>query len=530
MNRGRYFLYARKSSEPDDRQALSIESQKKELLSRFGHFTIVEIIEESRTAKEPGRPQFEAMMKRLERGEADGLIAWHPDRLSRNSVDAGRIIYDLDLGKIQDLKFAGYNFENSPEGKWMLSVILSQSKYFVDKLSKDVRRGLKMKLEMGWRPGVAPIGYLNNLADHKGLRTIVPDPERFPLVRRMWDLMLTGAYSPPRIMEIAAKEWGFRTLERRKRGGTPLSKTGTYSLFSNPFYTGVFEYDGQIYQGQHTPMISESEFWKVQALLGRKGRPRPKTRRDFAFTGLMRCGECGCGITAEEKVKFNKTTGQTHKYLYYHCTKKKRYVTCRQPSIENRNLEAQFSQALLHLTVNEDFLEWALQYLEELRENESGASRLQQDGVERAYKGSLRQLDELLSIRLRGLIDDGEFEAKRRSLLQEQMEMKANLDNPAEKVEKVFEQVERTCRFALHLKSRFENGTLQEKRIILENVGSNLRLQDKILYFEPVAPFECFKNVSKKSKWRGIVQDVRTFCRGATNDWIVPANATTADE
>jgi DNA invertase Pin-like site-specific DNA recombinase len=210
----RYFVYVRKSSEPDDRQALSIESQKKELLSRFEALSIVEIIEESRTAKAPGRPKFEAMMKRLEKGEADGLIAWHPDRLSRNSVDAGRLIYDLDLGKIKDLKFAGYNFENNPEGKWMLSVILSQSKYFVDKLPIDVHRGLKTKLEMGWRPGVAPIGYLNNLAAPKGLRTIIPDPERFALIRQMWDLMLTGAYSPPCIPELATRGWGLRTVDQ----------------------------------------------------------------------------------------------------------------------------------------------------------------------------------------------------------------------------------------------------------------------------------------------------------------------------
>src|SRR4028119_1400172 len=112
------------------------------------------------------------MLKRLEKGEAQGIIAWHPDRLARNSVDGGRIIYDLDQGKLLDLKFPQYHFENTPEGKWMLSIIFGQSKYFVDKLSKDVKRGLKEKVERGWRPGVAPIGYLNDRSDTKGNRTI----------------------------------------------------------------------------------------------------------------------------------------------------------------------------------------------------------------------------------------------------------------------------------------------------------------------------------------------------------------------
>ncbi len=522
----RYFLYARKSSEPDDRQALSIESQKKELLERFGHLQILEILEESRTAKEPGRPHFERLMKRLENGEADGIIAWHPDRLSRNSVDAGRIIYDLDRGKLKDLKFAQYNFENTPEGKWMLAVILSQSKYFVDKLSKDVKRGLRAKLEMGWRPGVAPIGYLNNLADHKGLRTLVPDPERFALVRQMWDLMLTGAYSPSRILEVASAEWGLRTVERHKIGGSPLSYSGIYRLFTNRFYYGVFEYGGQLHQGRQQPMISEEEFWKVQELLGRKGRPRPKTKRTFAYTGLMRCAECGCMVTAEEKVKRNRTNDGVRTYVYYHCTKKKRAVRCAQPCLENRVLEEQISRVLQTVDVPEEFLQWARHYIKELRQAEESENGVKRENLQRAYSSTGKQLDELLGVRLRGLIDDNEFERKRLMLLREQAALKTQLDDPAAQTKLALERVERTCEFATNLKIRFETGTIEEKRIILENVGSNLLLRDKILRFEPIAPFHHFQRAGEKSNWRGIVKDVRTFCLEAREEFSVPSIAT----
>lgn len=155
-----YFLYVRKSEEDDGRQVQSIGDQLKigrELAESAG-VEISEIFQEARSAKRPGRPVFNEMIARIEAGEAEGIIAWHPDRLSRNAVDAGLIIDMLDRGVLRDLKFQSYKFENTPEGKWMLSIVLGQSKYYVDKMSVEVRRGIRSKLEQGHYPQVAPPG------------------------------------------------------------------------------------------------------------------------------------------------------------------------------------------------------------------------------------------------------------------------------------------------------------------------------------------------------------------------------------
>jgi len=498
----KYFLYCRKSSEAEDRQVLSIESQKSEMARLAAGWTgdaIVATFEESMSARKPGRPVFEDMLRRIEKGEADGVVAWHPDRLARNSVDGGRIIYLLDNGKLKDLKFATLTFENNPQGKFMLSIIFGYSKYYVDSLSENIRRGIRTKLEKGWLPNMAPTGYLND----REARTIVPDPERFPLMRRMWDLMLTGTYSPRQILEIATDQWGLRTKKRRRTGGKALTLGAIYKIFEAPFYAGVIERHGRTYPGKHEPMVTLEEFGRVQALLGRPRLPRPKVR-EFAFTGLIRCGSCGCAVTAEEKVKPSGL-----RFVYYHCTRKRK-PGCTEPAISLPKLEEAILRFLSELTIPEEIHRWTLARLEEATKDETSLDALGRSSVEAALAGATKQLDNLTVMRVRELISEEEFVKQRQGLERERLRLTGQA---AAAPQSWLEPAEMLVSFRFRAISWFQTGEIEIQRLILAVAGSNPTLKGREVNIDAAKPFQRQPDAGDFPQMWSTVEDVRTGIR-----------------
>ncbi len=330
------------------------------------------------------------------------------------------------------------------------------------------------KADRGWLPSRPPLGYLNDKIEH----TIIMDEERFHLVRKMWDLMLTGNFTPPQIREIANKEWGFKTPKHKRSGGDELSLSVIYKLFTNIFYTGMFEWMNKIYNGNHKPMITMEEYDRVQILLGRNGRPRMK-RHEFAYTGIILCGDCGGMITATDRLKIVKGTGELKSYIYYHCTKKKKGVPCKvQKPITLEDLEAQIDIELEKNTILPEFQQWAIEILNKNNNQEIDDRTKIYEMRHKALADAQMELDNLTKMRYKGLIDDETFIKEADPLKEKIARLKGELRETEDRAEKWLELTEKTFYFATYARKAFMVGTLNQKREIFNALGSNFSLKD----------------------------------------------------
>ncbi len=467
----KFFLYARKSTDVEDKQVLSIEAQITELraLAKQNNLAIVEELTEKQSAKIPGRPIFGEMLKRIEHGEADGILAWHPDRLARNSVDGGQIIYLIDCGRIAALKFPQFWFEPTPQGKFMLNIAFGQSKYYVDSLSENTKRGLRKKVRRGEYPSVAPIGYINDVRT----KSIVVDRKKSRIIRQAFELYAKGNSRLEDISNFLAQR-GILS-----RGGKRIHKTRATFILSNPFYTGLFKYGGELHEGKYEPIITKKLFDTAQEILRQRGKPRHKQKNEpQAFCGLISCAECGMMITAE------KQKG----HIYYRCTKKK--VKCAQPYVREEELDRQLSSLIQKVSLRPDWAEKLLAMAEKDRKvSAQSVSAFVQEaqGKIRAIQAKLQRL---LDGYLEQDIEREVYREQKTKLLLEKKSLDEKMTRIEQKQNDWLEPFQNWIKVALTLvKIARDNNLLSKKVVAKEIFGSNLRLASRAVRGEPVFPY-----------------------------------------
>jgi len=332
----RYCLYARKSTEQEDKQVLSIDSQIHEMekMAANDNLDIVMMKKESHSAKEAGqRPVFNEIVEELKQGKYTGILTWAPDRIARNAGDLGRIVDLMDQKKLLEIRTFGQRFTNTPNDKFMLMILGSQAKLENDNKVINVKRGLRARCETGYRPGIAPTGYLNERDRDKRCQMYV-DPIRAPIIKSVFEKVGSG-WSGRKVYQWL-NEINFTTKTDHR-----LLLGNLYIILRNPFYTGDFEYprkSGNWYHGKHEPLVTKELFEKVQKTIADNSIAKTNSK-EFAFTKLIRCGHCDSGITADEKFKKLKDGG-TNRHVYYFCTTAKQ-VECKNPAINEKELIAE---------------------------------------------------------------------------------------------------------------------------------------------------------------------------------------------
>jgi len=316
----RYCLYARKSTEQDEKQALSIDLQIKEMaqIAERLKLNVVAIKKESHSAKASGqRPVFQELLKEIDQGTYNGILTWAPDRLSRNAGDLGSVVDLMDEKKLIHIQTYGQTFSNSPNEKFLLMILCSQAKLENDNKSINVKRGLRARVEMGLWPCKPPTGYTKYKRMDQKCESVI-DPERAPIIKQMFEKIAYDGWSGRKVYQWLKHDINFKT-----ENNIHLSLGNLYRILQNHFYYGRFEFpkeSGNWYNGAHKTIIAKELFDLVQEKIKSQTLEPRSSQKEFAFTKIMTCGLCGLGITADEKFKHQKN-GNVNRYVYYKCTR-----------------------------------------------------------------------------------------------------------------------------------------------------------------------------------------------------------------
>ena len=478
----KYILYCRKSSESEDRQVMSLDAQEVELtnLAKRNGVTIVKVLRESKSAKEPGRPLFAEMLKLIGQGKADGILCWKLDRLARNPVDGGSISWMLQQNQIHNIKTHERDYFPS-DNVLLMSVEFGMSNQYVRDLSENVKRGNREKLRRGEWPNKAPFGYLND----RNTKSIIVDPVRGKAVQRIFELYIEGHMSYGAVADVLYKE-GLRT----QTGGKVL-KSHVARVLNDSFYFGLMRRGGDYFKGNHPPLISKEIFEKAQVI--RTGMARPKEQTlTFAYRGLMTCAECNCMLTASRKKS---------RYDYYYCTNGKSVCNQHLKYLNETETNKLFLQALEEIHFDEEIIEIMYQGARQMLQN--GQENVESRILDIEHEIELVALRErkLLHIFTSDLIQENLYVEQAQKLKQERDSLESSKRNLISKDTDPYATLELVKSVFLKANKAlfaFKTAEPQEKSEMVKDLLWNLGVKDKnAAYFKFKSPYDAIAKAPK---------------------------------
>ena len=555
------YIYARKSTENDEKQVESIPRQidiAQELALKDSlAIPQTHTLTEEKTAKKPGRPIFNQLMRAVERNHHTTVYCWIFNRLSRNSKDDGWIRHSIETGKLTVVTSVA-RFDESTNAI-VTAVEGAQGTQFSRDLSKMIRDSNNSRRKKGIYPGQPLPGY--KWFGPKGQMKHVPDRKRFKLMQEAFHAVLHGV-QPTEVLRILNEDWGFTTKQHKKLGGAPIAESTWFELLRNPFYCGQFiSYKNtpqeKWYQASHPPMITEEEYWQIQDLLAERGRPRPSQPAEESYLGLFKCAECGMSITRDDKLqvrclckykysakyrdtcprcglhkaKVPKTRIHEHNYLLCSTQKKRRKnrPKCPQAAVRREIIEKQMTDRLKRIAIPQEFIDWAFDTLQEQEDDTLKTEQEIVESLQSSVTQSKKRLDRLNELYKKGVYDyddgDRKFEEERQKELatlksfRKKLASHVNGTTTNDKEEEVYI-------FAKNALVWFRDGGFRTRIQILNTLSANGVIRDKKLELSMNAVFVEIENIINniKSILPGFEPaNFAEFCRNDANKEKVAA-------
>jgi hypothetical protein len=389
----------------------------------------------------------------------------------------------------------------------MMSVELGMANEYVRQLAANTSRGLRQKARQGIYPSFAPLGYLND----PRTKTIRVHKKNAALVREMFERYASGSATLNELAELL-KNAGVMT-----RGNRRVHISRVSFILRNPFYYGYFRYAGELYEGKHAPLISKALFDKANDILSGRGRPQKSVGIPSPFCGLLRCGSCSMGITAETKVKRQKN-GNTHSYTYYRCTRKNKAVKCKEAPVRSETLDAQLSGLLHEYSMPQEWTSPLTALLDteaaDATKTAAGAAQTLRDECDDIS----RALARLTDLYIAEDIEREEYLSRKRDLTSRKRTLDENIarleHTPTVWVEPVREWISDASRLGEMAKSE----DLPSKKSALRKVfGLNLSLHAREARGTPLSPYAALRaarisdgeNPSENQRSLILVRDTR---------------------
>lgn len=478
----RYFIYCRKSSEDEDRQILSIEAQLRELkdFANKCNLHVVEILTESKSAHKPGREIFNDMLRRVELGEADAILAWQINRLARNALDGGRIIWAMDQGKIKQIDTPHKQFKNNGDDKFFMTLEFGMAKKYSDDLSDNIRRGNRQKYERGEYCGWAPMGYINTKVN--GHPNIIPDPKTAPIVVKVFEEYATGKYSLGTMIEQIEK-WGLKTKKDKH-----ISKSHLQKILMNTAYYGLYKHAGELHRGNYEVLISKQLYDAVQDVLHNRSKPK-KQHFDWAYAGLIKCG-CGCGasIIFETKRKYYKRTDRWAEYTYARSSK--RCGKCSEKGIGIDELEKQIKEKVENVSINEEKWQLGIELLQAKYQNEANKRSVIVENLQRSRTKLKSELDGYFKMRAREEITSDDFKEKKAKAMVGINSLEDKINEAMYNEKNWLELATDFLDTAYQAREMISSKDLEVKQKAVKKIGWNLKLKEGKLDWTYQMPYD----------------------------------------